>query len=219
MRKPPFFSTLGAKFEGKEILDFGGGTGIFLDFRPDIDPRLYTCIEVNAKRVEEGKRQYPLANWSWYNRHNSVWNPYGIKGLLPNIDKKFDIAIAYGVFSNTTVEDMFELLGWMYSKLKVKGEVWFSFCNSKKETCVNHFIYEEERIANVGVCEDPRTDTYSYLCDSKILSKPDKKHRYVNTFYDENYLLGILKNYKPMLLRSPHHPQDCIMIKKEETSS
>lgn len=136
-----FFSTRSGQFAyfaqqlglrqwgGKDVLDFGGNIGNMLwDPQSTIDEERYWCIDVIREAVEKGRLLYPKAHWLFYDRYNFAFNPGGVPGLsIPEPGRRFDVIVAYSVFTSTPRDEMVELMGQLRAFLMDDGVLAFSF--------------------------------------------------------------------------------------------
>jgi SAM-dependent methyltransferase len=114
---------------GQAVLDFGGNKGNLL-LNPDctIRPRDYYCVDVIQEAVEEGRKRFPEAHWIHFNRYNCSFNPEGIDGLpVPDMGIKFNMILAYSVFTHTTREEMNDLVEQLRARLAPGGALAFTF--------------------------------------------------------------------------------------------
>lgn len=113
----------------KDVLDFGGNIGNLLrDPNSSVEPGRYWCIDVDGQAIDHGRRSYPTAHWLVYDRYCFFFNPTGTPGLkLPELRQRFDYIVAYSVFTNTTRQDMFELIEQLIALLKDDGRLAFTF--------------------------------------------------------------------------------------------
>lgn len=116
-------------WSGKSVLDFGGNRGnLLFDTACQIRQRDYYCVDVIRDAINDGRRVFPDAHWIHYDRYNCSFNPEGITGLpVPDFGRKFDIILAYSVFTHTTLEEMKELVAQLESKLLPGGTLAFTF--------------------------------------------------------------------------------------------
>jgi hypothetical protein len=71
---------------------------------------------------------FPGAHWAHYDRYNCSFNPEGIPDLpIPDFGRKFDIILAYSVFTHTTREEMKDLVAQLEAKLAPGGALAFTF--------------------------------------------------------------------------------------------
>jgi hypothetical protein len=136
-----FFSTRSGQFAyfaqqlglrewgGKDVLDFGGNIGnILRDPQSTIDEEHYWCMDVIREAIENGRLLYPKAHWLFYDRYNFAFNPTGIPGLrIAETGQRFDLIVAYSVFTSTPRAEMVELVGQLRSLLKDDGVLAFTF--------------------------------------------------------------------------------------------
>lgn len=116
-------------WKGRKILDFGGNVGTFLGSAGNrIDHESYWCLDLNLDVVEQGRRKYPQAHFLHYNRYSSQYNPNGIRHLpIPDLGFKFDIIMAFSVFTHIDRSEMIELVGSLRSMLAPGGVLAFTF--------------------------------------------------------------------------------------------
>lgn len=117
------------EWKGRKILDFGGNVGTFLGCAGDhIDHKTYWCLDLNQDVVEQGRRKYSQAHFQHYNRYSSQYNPNGIRHLpIPDLGVKFDIIMAFSVFTHTDRSEMVELVGSLRGMLAPNGALAFTF--------------------------------------------------------------------------------------------
>jgi len=116
-------------WRGKFVLDFGGNEGnLLLDYGCMISPETYYCLDVLKQPLQVGRKRFPMAHWVHYNRYNWSFNPEGIRGLsIPDMGVKFDLILAYSVFTHTTREEMHILVDELRRQLRPGGTLAFTF--------------------------------------------------------------------------------------------
>jgi hypothetical protein len=114
---------------GKSVLDFGGNIGGFLVGAPStIRPENYWCLDLHKPALEHGSTAMPRANFIFYNRYHNLYNPSGIVDLsVPELGRKFDIILAFSVFTHTSVREMQEILVQLKAMVQVGGLLAFTF--------------------------------------------------------------------------------------------
>ncbi|HEX5732694.1 MAG TPA: class I SAM-dependent methyltransferase [Blastocatellia bacterium] len=117
------------EWRGKRVLDFGGSCGNLLaDSRAAIDEDKYWCIDVSRDALAAGRKNFPKAHWTFYNRHSLQYNPDGIKNLsIPNTGEEFDFILAYSVFTHTSKAEMIDLVTQLRGVLADGGVLAFTF--------------------------------------------------------------------------------------------
>jgi dTDP-4-amino-4,6-dideoxygalactose transaminase/SAM-dependent methyltransferase len=111
------------------VLDFGGNCGnILLGSDCTIDPNRYWCVDLSRDAVELGRQRHPLGHFIWYDRYNFEYNPQGIRELpLPDLGQRFDIILAWSVFTHTSRAEMRNLVAKLRSLLTEDGVLAFTF--------------------------------------------------------------------------------------------
>jgi SAM-dependent methyltransferase len=114
---------------GKSVFDFGGNRGNILhDPACRIEPRDYYCVDVIKEAIDEGRERFPEAHWRHYDRYNCSFNPAGVPDLpIPDFGCKFDVILAYSVFTHTTLEEMKDLVTQLEESLRPGGTLAFTF--------------------------------------------------------------------------------------------
>jgi len=116
-------------WSGKLVLDFGGNHGNLLrDPLCAIRQENYYCLDVISDAIEEGRETFPDAHWFHYDRYNCSFNPEGVVDLpVPDLGVKFDVILAYSVFTHTTFVEMQDLLAQLEACLAPGGTLAFTF--------------------------------------------------------------------------------------------
>jgi len=116
-------------WRGKSVLDFGGNRGnMLLETDCPIRQQNYYCVDVIQDAIRDGRSMFPDAHWSHYDRYNCSFNPEGNRDLpIPDFRRKFDIILAYSVFTHTTLEEMKDLVMQLETKLAPGGSLAFTF--------------------------------------------------------------------------------------------
>jgi SAM-dependent methyltransferase len=116
-------------WKGRKVLDFGGNVGTFLEGAGgNVDHADYWCIDLNRAVVEQGRRNHPRAHFVHYNRYSPQYNPHGVRGLpVPDCGVRFDIILAFSVFTHVDRGEMIELVGELRGMLAPGGVLAFTF--------------------------------------------------------------------------------------------
>lgn len=114
---------------GKSVLDFGGNRGGLLsDPSCRIRPADYYCLDVIKEAIDQGHITFPDAHWFHYDRFNCSFNPTGVVDLpIPDLGHRFDIILAYSVFTHTTLAEMKDLVAQLEARLAPGGTLAFTF--------------------------------------------------------------------------------------------
>jgi len=120
------------------LLDFGCNRSNFLRhaYRTTGDrelkflPMHYHGMDLNLASIEEAKKNYPRAapRIVHYNKYHRSYNPEGVKGLKASqvFDKKFNLILAYSVFTHCTVDETRETLLDLATMLEPLGSILFT---------------------------------------------------------------------------------------------
>ncbi|MDQ3803024.1 MAG: class I SAM-dependent methyltransferase [Acidobacteriota bacterium] len=123
----------GPLWKGRKVLDFGGNVGGFLAGAGDrVDHEDYWCLDLTRGAIEQGRRTYPRAHFVHYDRYSSYFNPRGTRHLpVPDLGVKFDIIVAFSVFTHTHLVEMLELVGQLRRALTPGGVLAFTFTDPR----------------------------------------------------------------------------------------
>ena len=210
-----YFTTQGADFLNKKVLDFGGNQGnLIKSSKGVINENNYTVLDVDKTPLNIGMQEFPNATWMHYDRFNPAYNKGGDKFLKPPITNTYDVIVANSVFTHTIIEEIDELVTHLYQSLNPNGSIWFTWCNIDHVPCFKFF--ETLRIKQFGSCDVLPNKNLAYLCDNKVLDEPTTQHEYFVSFFKEDYILKTLKELKPVNHKAfDPWPMDCIEIRKE----
>jgi hypothetical protein len=116
-------------WKGSKILDFGGNVGGFLvDAGSRVNHEDYWCLDLNRDVIEQGGRNFPRAHFLHYDRYSSQYNPGGVRNLpIADLGVKFDIIMAFSVFTHTHQNEMIELTRQLRDMLTARGVLAFTF--------------------------------------------------------------------------------------------
>lgn len=121
-----------------QVLDFGCNRSNFVgqayrntrDQNLNFKPTNYTGVDLNLASLEVGRRNYPRCapNIIHYNKYHPSFNPTGIKDLKVSqvLNKKFDVIIAYSVFTHCSVNETREVLLDLEKLLVPRGSILFT---------------------------------------------------------------------------------------------
>jgi len=120
-------------WQGKKILDFGGNVGTFLASAGDnVTHEDYWCIDINPAVIAQGRLTYPRAHFVHFNRYSPQYNPHGVRHLpIPDCGVKFDIIMAFSVFTHVDLHEMTVLVGGLRRMLAPGGVLAFTFFDPK----------------------------------------------------------------------------------------
>jgi SAM-dependent methyltransferase len=131
----PYFDELLGRpvWKGRKILDFGGNVGTFLESAgDDVNHDDYWCIDINPAVVHQGRLTYPRAHFVHFNRYSPQYNPHGRRNQpLPDCGVKFDIIVAFSVFTHVDKNEMVESVEALRRMLAPAGVLAFTFLEPK----------------------------------------------------------------------------------------
>ena len=194
------FIDLVPEFTSKDtILDYGGNRGNLLyNSNSMIQEENYTSVDITLDCIEAGKKEFPNAEFIYYNCYNYMYNHNGIYDLpFPNITNK-DYIFAYSVFSHTDFNTMLKTVQW-FKTINPK-KIIFSYLNINNEKIENYFY--NKRINQYGSCVDFRNsnDNFLYLIDNDLIIKnkfklEKKDCKQFIALYDTNWLIQKFKEH------------------------
>lgn len=173
-------------FSNKKILDFGGSFGNLIESsNGNILPNNYTCVDVDNVALNEGRKNFPDANWIWYDRYNTMYNPRG-SDIWPKLSN-YDLVFSYSVFSHSSYEDLISTIEYFKTILFNKGEIYISYPSQTNSTLIKWL--REKRTLQYGSCDEiiPNS-TYLYLKDNKIINTTPNQSDHFFTLYNDNHL-------------------------------
>lgn len=166
-------------WKGRKVLDFGGNVGTFLvGAGSRVDHEDYWCIDLNKDVVEQGGRTYPRAHFIHYDRYSSQYNPNGVRYLpVPDPGLKFDIILAFSVFTHTDRSEMLELVGSLRKMLAPDGVLAFTFWDPHYDLSQSDPAYPSGDLVrrhfySPGLDETVRRARWSILINDKLFLEP-----------------------------------------------
>lgn len=191
-------------FSNRKILDFGGSFGNLIESsNGKILSNNYTCIDVDNIALDEGRKNFPDANWIWYDRYNTMYNPDGID-IWPKLDK-YDLIFSYSVFSHSNYNDLISTIEYFKTILTDNGEIFISYPSQTHDKLVDWLT--EKRTAQYGSCDKiVPNSTYIYFRDNEIINTMPDKSEHFFTLYNDNFMkkLGevvVIKNFYQHFLK------------------
>jgi SAM-dependent methyltransferase len=227
-------------WKGRKVLDFGGNIGNFLRGAGNsVDHDDYWCIDLNQVVIEQGRRQFPLAHFVHYNRYSSEFNPNGVRYLpIPDCGLKFDIILAFSVFTHVHQGELLELVGQLQSMLAPSGVLAFTFCDPNYDRSLSDPALpsgtdvrknlEWRRVKNLSrdideIVETARQSKWCVLIDEELYVEPghelsnqerrDQSWESYCSFFAADYMASLFPEAKILPPVSPEW-QHCCIIRK-----
>jgi SAM-dependent methyltransferase len=189
-------------WKNSTVLDFGGNVGnILKDQNSTIDHCKYWSLDVSKDAIERGRREFPQAHWLYYNRYNFSFNPDGVQNLeLPFQEERFDLILAYSVFTHIGLKEMLSLVKDLLRLLRPGGRLAFSFIDHNYwswpgEYDGNNLKWRLEKIIERG---DRNFNVQDYLGRARHAhwcTLVDDVDLYIETEELANYLPNIGKSF------------------------
>jgi len=123
------------------VLELYGNAGTLLnDPENQVLEENYVVIDCDQEAIDQGKEDFPNADFRFWNRHNQMNHPGGvIDEPLPLVEgEKFDVIFAYMKTANVDPEILFADLNTLYDYLNPQGVIIFSVF--VREVALNYFV-------------------------------------------------------------------------------
>ncbi|MDT7540205.1 MAG: hypothetical protein QOE33_109 [Acidobacteriota bacterium] len=228
----------GPAWKGSKILDFGGNVGGFLLSAGErVNHEDYWCLDLNRDVIERGQRSFPRAHFLHYNRYSSQYNPEGIRHLpVPDLGLKFDIILAFSVFTHTHKNEMLELVGQLRAMLAPQGLLAFTFCDPGYDRSLSapelpsgtdvRKLLEWQQAENPsleieGLVETARHSNWCVVVDDELHVEPDddlsnQEHRgkpweNYGSYFTVDYMASLFPDAELLPPVSPEWQHCCIL--------
>jgi SAM-dependent methyltransferase len=172
-----------------KILDFGCNVGNYVsNAGSNISPDNYLGIDLNLKSIEEARHRYPKFNFIHYDKWHPSWNPNGALGLnVQNfVKEKFDVIIAYSVFTHTSILQTKQEIDNLLVLLKPGGKILFTIWTSDIFYDFYKWVYERYDIPETDILS-LEYDRVAYWLDNKMIKVDENEitgnYKSVCTFY------------------------------------
>lgn len=225
-------------WRGSKVLDFGGNIGNFLLGAGDnVKHSDYWCIDLNTSVIDQGRRNFPLANFVHYDRYNSQFNPRGIRyHKIPDCGVSFDIILAFSVFTHIDRFEMVELVESLRKMLTPDGVLAFTFCDPRYDRSLSDPTLppgsdvrknlERERILNsprdidikveqacrarwsVVIDEDVYLEPGDELSHQKRVGKPNESYC---SYFTVEFIESLFPDAKVLRPVSPEWQHCCVL--------
>lgn len=192
----------------KRILDFGCNVGgLLATAEKKIPHENYVGVDVNEQALATARERYPNARWVHYNGYNPTFNPDGDRNL--SIDEgKFDVIIAYGVFTHCDFNEIVRKFNFFKSILQPKGVIAFSLWERPDFRRYQWFLKKAFKL-DVSF-RDVKFERSLYMVNRErlVIDQPDldvSKCNWLETFYDRDHILQSLPGSKAAEGLYSHH--------------
>ena len=232
-------------WKGRKVLDFGGNIGTFLLGAGDnLDHDDYWCLDLNRTVIEQGRCLFPRAHFAHYDRYSSQYNPNGIRNLpIPDLGLKFDVIVAFSVFTHTHHNEMVDLVGQLRSMLASRGVLAFTFCDPRYDRSLSdpqlpsgsdvRKNLERNRLKNSArdideMVEQAIRSNWSVLIDEKLYLEPGdelshrkrvgKPHECYCSYFTVEFIASLFPDAKVFPPVSPDWQHCCVFKQPEQAS-
>ena len=129
------------KYENAKVLELYGNAGTLLnDPENRVKEENYTVFDSDQEAIDQGKEDFPNADFRMWNRHNQMNNPSGnIDEPMPFEEgEMFDCIFSYMITANVDPEILMADLQTCYSHLNPGGAIVFG--TFIREVALNYFV-------------------------------------------------------------------------------
>jgi SAM-dependent methyltransferase len=195
-----FSKNTNINWESTSILDFGCNAGNFLlTASPFIDKSKYLGVDVMEHPLTIAKTKFPEYQFLKYNKYHPSYNPAGIDVNLKDIiDKKFDVAVAYSVFTHATIKQTLEELDQIKSVMQPDGVILFTVWDHKNIKTSYDIFKQYTKDITVNY-DNVLFDKFTNCIDGKMFINDQEdinisKCKTIDTFYHLDKLSSIIPN-------------------------
>ena len=129
------------KYENAKVLELYGNAGTLLnDPENKVKEENYTVFDSDQEAIDQGKEDFPNADFRMWNRHNQMNNPSGnIDEPMPFEEgEMFDCIFSYMKTANVDTEILIAEIQTCYSHLNPGGAIVFG--TFIREVALNYFV-------------------------------------------------------------------------------
>jgi SAM-dependent methyltransferase len=143
-----------------------------------VDHADYWCIDVNPAVIAQGRLTYPHAHFVHFNRYSSQYNPYGIRNLpIPDCGVKFDIILAFSVFTHVDLHEMTESVRSLRRMLAPEGVLAFTFLDPQYDRSLSAPAQPRgstvlRNIGSLGQSEMVKSARWFVIIDDRLYVEP-----------------------------------------------
>lgn len=163
---------LNIEWKNVSILDYGCNQGNYITSAKNfIDHNKYLGVDLIDSSITLAKQRYPNYNFQLYNKWHQAYNPTGNKGtkIYDIIDEKFDVIVAYSVFTHNTFNQMEEELTDLKRLLNPGGIILFTVWRAEMFAAFYEFEFNKYENIPVVDCNRITYDKFAYWIDSSNL--------------------------------------------------
>lgn len=184
-------------FDNKSVLDFGCNHANFLLGNQNFNS--YTGLDIDKEILETNLRLFPQHEWLWYKNYNWQYNPFiETDTIWPEIGR-YDIGIAYSVFTHT---DFLEFKNTADILLKCCKKLFPTFLSTTNreniKTVLSHrpeyFASDIDNLVeivynknNISILVAKESHQIHILEDMSSIPKASNTE-YMLTFYNDNWI-------------------------------
>jgi SAM-dependent methyltransferase len=135
-----------------KILDFGCNVGNYVsNAGTNITPKNYLGVDLNRPSIEQARLQHPRFNFIHYDKWHPSYNPNGIQDLKITdfVDDKFDVIIAYSVFTHLSLTQAKQEIDNLLEVLAPGGKLMFTIWSSAVFQPFYRWVYDRYSIPEI----------------------------------------------------------------------
>jgi SAM-dependent methyltransferase len=183
-------------WKNAKILDYGSNQGNFLNSAlTHINSEKYLGVDILEASIHLARQKYPDCNFLHYDRWHQAWNPSGNKNISITdiVTDKFDVIIAYSVFTHTTIEQTRFELDELKKLLTPNGVILFTIWSSDIFRPFHDWVMNLNKVKSPIIdFENITFDNFSYWIDERIIITDQYGYKndvcsIFNTFYNLDF--------------------------------
>ena len=178
-----------------------------------VDHNRYWCLDVTRSAIELGRRHFPRAHFEHYDRYSSYFNPNGVHHLpVPELGVKFDVVLAFSVFTHMHQKEMIELIGQLRRMLAPRGAVAFTFCDPLYESSQADSKPSPRWYVEVG--GQLHVEPGDQLCQQERSCQQEESYC---SYFTADYMTSLFPGATVHPPVSPERQHCCILRRSERT--
>ncbi|CAK0772640.1 hypothetical protein CCP3SC1AL1_620017 [Gammaproteobacteria bacterium] len=149
------------------VLDYGCNQGNYVRHaKPTVSPDRYLGVDINQASITQAKKNHPDYQFLHYDQWHPSYNPDGDKNIFLTdcLTRKFDVVIAYSVFTHTPMLQTCEQLADLKKLLNPGGCILATFWHIEVFPQMYKIIRRKHNLPNYN-CNPPICNQVFYWLD------------------------------------------------------